>query len=75
VVTYVPRSGWTSVPAPTLARLEPRSVRGLAVHWTGGPGLGPVATLAQSAARLEGYRRLHTGRPPLGRGWKDIAYQ
>jgi hypothetical protein len=44
------------------------------VHWTGGPGLGRTATLAQSAARLEEYRRLHTGLQPVGRGWKDIAY-
>lgn len=74
MVTYVPRSGWTSVPTPVLARLS-TGVRGIACHWTGGAALGPVSTLDQSQNRLEGYRRFHTAKPPAGRGWNDIAYQ
>jgi len=73
---YVPRAGWTTAPRPSgLAPLAGSELRGLAVHWTGGAALGATATLAQSARRLEAYRRLHTLPEPAGRGWSDIAYQ
>ena len=74
---FLPRSAWTSVlrPVSKLTRIDPDVVRGVAVHYTGSSAaLGPSATVALSARRLEDERRFHTGAPPSGRGWSDIAY-
>jgi len=78
VTEYYERSAWTSVSRP-VSKLVPMSksvVRGVAVHYTGSSQpLGSTASLALSARRLEDERAFHTGAPPGGRGWSDIAYQ
>lgn len=74
MTSYVPRTAWTDHPAPDGLTPLPATVRGVAVHWTGGAGYGPHATLEQSCARLEGFRRFHTDPVPKGRGWSDFAY-
>jgi hypothetical protein len=76
MVQIITRGGWTRTPRPDslLAPLNASEVRGVAVHWTGGPALGSSPTLAQSVHRLEAYRRLHVTAEPAGRGWSDIAY-
>ena len=79
-ITYLvlgPRQAWTSVPRPVddLVPLVSGEVKGVAVHWPGETGtFGDTPTLAQSCARLENERRFHTGTPPAGRGWNDLAY-
>ena len=68
----LPRSAWTHVPRPVgkLTRLDPREVRGIAVHWPGSKGRFGRYTQAQTARLIEGERRLHVS----GRGWVDVAY-
>jgi hypothetical protein len=58
-----------------LVPMSRSAVRGVAVHYTGSSSpLGSTASLALSARRLENERAFHTGAPPAGRGWSDIAY-
>lgn len=75
MTTYLPRTAWTDHgPVRALTKLVPSAVEGLAIHWPG--TTGPIGDPGRSkvAARLEGYRRFHTGAPPVGRAWSDIAY-
>jgi hypothetical protein len=59
-----------------LAAMNGSEVEGVAIHYTGSSKpLGSTATSALTARRLEDERRFHTGAPPQGRGWTDIAYQ
>jgi len=71
MTTLLPRSAWTSSPLPT--NLTPiDSPAGIAVHYTGSTSAyGTLASLAQSASRLEAERRMHVSPP---RDWNDIAY-
>ena len=65
----MPRSRWT----PTTSSAVPAKadqLRGVAVHYPGAPGTIGRESEAQTAARLEGYRRHHVN----GNGWRDIAY-
>jgi hypothetical protein len=76
-VEYYQRSAWTDVQRPVskLVPLTPSEVVGVAVHYTGSSRpLGQTARLALSVRRLEDERAFHTGAPPAGRGWTDIAY-
>jgi hypothetical protein len=76
-VQYYQRSAWTDVQRPVdkLVPLTSSEVLGVAVHYTGSSRpLGQTATLALSVRRLEDERAFHTGPPPSGRGWSDIAY-
>lgn len=65
----IPRSRWTgtksNAPAARAADLV-----GVGLHHPGTPGSIGTETEAQTAARLEGYRRQHVNV----NGWKDIAY-
>lgn len=65
----IPRSRWTSTTtnAPPARSGE---LVGVALHYPGSPGTIGTESEAQTAARLEGYRRQHVN----GNGWKDIAY-
>lgn len=75
---YFQRSAWTSTPRPTskLVAMNGSEVEGVAIHYTGSSRpLGATATFAVTVRRLEDERRFHTGAPPQGRGWTDIAYQ
>ena len=65
----LPRSRWTgtksNAPAARAAQIE-----GVALHYPGSPGTIGRESEAQTAKRLEGYRRQHVNV----NGWKDIAY-
>jgi len=65
----IPRSRWTR----TTSNAPPArsgDLVGVALHYPGSPGTIGTESEAQTAARLEGYRRQHVN----GNGWKDIAY-
>lgn len=73
--TLLPRTAWTIHGRPAgLVPFNGALLKGVALHWPGttGPIGDPGSTAI--AGRLEGYRRFHTGAPPVGRGWNDIAY-
>ncbi len=75
MVKLLPRTEWASRgPVAPLTPLVARAVEGIAIHWPG--TTGPIGDPGRNriAARLEGYRAYHTGQPPVGRGWSDIAY-
>lgn len=65
----IPRSRWTGTKSNAPAARGPQLV-GVALHYPGTPGNIGTESEAQTAARLEAYRRQHVN----GNGWKDIAY-
>lgn len=65
----IPRSRWTRTKSNAPAARS-GSLVGVALHYPGSPGTIGTESEAQTAARLEGYRRQHVN----GNGWKDIAY-
>lgn len=65
----IPRSRWTKTTSAAPAA-RPEQLVGVALHYPGSPGTIGRESEAQTAARLEGYRRQHVN----GNGWKDIAY-
>lgn len=65
----MPRSAWTST-SSSAPPAKADQLRGVAVHYPGTPGTIGLESEAQTAARLESYRRDHVGR----QRWKDIAY-
>lgn len=71
MVTYVPRSAWTST-SPGGAILTGRQLVGTTCHY---PASGNVTladlTFEQVASRLRGWRSFHVNT----RGWSDIGYQ
>lgn len=65
----IPRSRWTR----TTSNAPPArsgDLVGVALHYPGTPGTLGTESEAQTAARLESYRRQHVN----GNGWSDIAY-
>jgi hypothetical protein len=78
VTTYLQRSDWASAgPRQPLQQLDPANLRGFAVHWPGTTKTLGGTSASGIAARLEGYRCMHTAPGGLGtaRGASDIAYQ
>lgn len=76
--TYLDRSAWTTHgPVRPLEALVPSDVRGFAIHWPGTTAAIGRTSASAIAARLEGYRKLHTAPGGLGvpQGGNDIAYQ
>lgn len=74
--TLLPRTAWTmDDPVRDLTPIDPDIVDGTCFHWPGTTTTIGDAGRDRTAERLEGYRRFHTGAPPVGRGWSDIAYQ
>ena len=65
----IPRSRWTTTTSNAPAARAADLV-GVALHYPGTPGTIGTESEAQTAARLEGYRRQHVN----GNGWKDFAY-
>src|SRR5690625_6100454 len=65
----IPRSRWTRTKTNAPAARS-GSLVGVALHYPGSRGTIGTESEAQTAARLEGYRRQHVN----GNGWKDIAY-
>src|SRR5690625_2561545 len=65
----IPRSRWTRTKSNAPAARS-GSLVGVALHYPGSRGTIGTESEAQTAARLEGYRRQHVN----GNGWKDIAY-
>lgn len=73
--TLLPRSAWTTHgPIRDLTPLDPAKVEGTCYHWPGTTSTIGDAGRERTADRLEGYRSYHTAKPPVGRGWSDIAY-
>lgn len=74
---WMSRADWTKYgPVRPLAVAEPSKLEGLAIHWPG--STAPIGNPSASsiAARLEGYRIMHTSPGGLGvpTGGNDIAY-
>lgn len=67
--TIIPRSRWTKTKSKA-PRARASQIEGVALHYPGTPGTIGKETEAETASRLEGYRRHHVN----GQGWTDIAY-
>lgn len=65
----IPRSRWTTTKSNAVPA-KAAQIEGVALHYPGTPGTIGLESEAQTAARLEGYRRQHVN----ANGWKDIAY-
>lgn len=65
----LPRSRWTTTTSAAVPA-KAAQIEGVALHYPGTPGRIGLESEAQTAARLEGYRRQHVN----ANGWKDIAY-
>lgn len=77
MTVFLTRSDWTEHgPVRPLEPLVPSAVRGFVVHWPGTTAPIGNASASSIAARLEGYRRMHTAPGGLGvpQGGNDIAY-
>lgn len=65
----MPRSAWTKTKSNAVPA-KADQMTGVALHYPGAGSAIGVESVQATAARLEGYRRMHVN----GKGWKDIAY-